>query len=136
MSTALVFVIHNPKHTYLCRDSLTFLIIYMFPGHYLYVSIPNQSSTGQRALLVSPTHSATTGSCLRWWYRVERDSDSTLSVQIRRQGSSQRLWSQSAEATNAWRVKQLTINSNSRFEVSVHFLHFCQECVVGVYVCV
>lgn len=88
-------------------------------------------SSGDVARILSPIESATTGSCLQFWYHMYGSGMGTLSVYLKTGNrlANRPIWSESGDKGNQWRKATTTIISRSAYQVYVEIntesLHGC-----------
>ena len=79
-------------------------------GMYMYIETSSQKA-GDKARLLSPRYSATTGKCLRFWYHMYGTGIGTLNVRIKRTVFGRPMyhlqWSRTGNHGNIWRVAQV-----------------------------
>ncbi|XP_028974987.2 MAM and LDL-receptor class A domain-containing protein 1 isoform X2 [Esox lucius] len=86
-------------------------------GFYLTVLImdPKQTSVAQ---LFSPELSASTGMCVRFWYRLPVGSTESLSAHVLWSGEQgPALWQRSGAPSTGWEVAELTVSAPNSFKV-------------------
>eukprot|EP00794_Sanderia_malayensis_P017044 gene17044-18759_t len=88
-------------------------------GFYMYTEASSPRVRGDKARLISPTSSATTGSCLEFWYNMHGTAIGTMNVYVQTGNTlpSRPIWVESGNQGNRWRIARKTIVSTQAFEV-------------------
>lgn len=89
---------------------------------YIETSAPRRQ--GDKARLISPTYPPTMGRCMTFYYHMHGVGIGSLNIYLR-QNTRLRppIWSESGEKGTRWNAAQVTLNSNSPFEVWVEHIH-------------
>uniref|UniRef100_A0AAY5KAR3 MAM domain-containing protein n=2 Tax=Esox lucius TaxID=8010 RepID=A0AAY5KAR3_ESOLU len=96
----------RPDHTYKTENG--FYMTVLSPG-------PEQTSVAQ---LFSPEISASTGMCVRFWYRLPVGSTESLSAHVLWSGEQgPALWQRSGAPSTGWEVAELTVSAPNSFKV-------------------
>ena len=87
-------------------------------GYYMYIETSAPRLPGQKARLMSPTYPPTTGRCMTFYYHMY-GSVGALNVRLFSQRTLQPVvWTRAGNHYNLWRIGQVTINSDSPYQVS------------------
>ncbi|XP_077864896.1 meprin A subunit beta-like [Saccoglossus kowalevskii] len=88
-------------------------------GHYIYIESSN-TSNGNKARIVSPSFSATNGSCLTFYYHMYGSHMGTLNMYIYNDGDvmGSPVWSTSGDKGNQWNSLMVYLVRQSHFKVT------------------
>ena len=88
-------------------------------GHYLYIESSSPNHPGDKARLDSPAYTATTGSCVTFWYSMNGNQIGTLSVYKNVNGQrGTPIWTMTGNQGLKWRKAQATIRSPTSFRIT------------------
>lgn len=91
-------------------------------GYYMYIETSSPRRTGDKARLMSPTYSATSGSgdCFKFWYHLYGSSIGGLNVWLS-QGNilTKNVWSRKGDFGNQWRYGHVTVKSSTDFKIAM-----------------
>jgi len=94
----------------------------------MYIETSAPRRTGDKARLISPTYSPTTGRCLTFFYHMYGSGIGTLNLYKKQQSQlGPVIWTQSGDKGQQWNLAQTTLNSNLPFQViTASYTHCCK----------
>jgi hypothetical protein len=93
--------------------------VYLLTGYYMYIETSAPRRPGQKARVLSPTFPPTTGRCMTFFYHMYGQVG-TLNIRLFSQGTLRpAIWTRSGNQYNMWRIGQVTLNSDSPYQVSI-----------------
>ena len=96
-------------------------------GYYMFIETSSPQKLGDKARLLSPKYTKTTGKCLRFWYHMYGVGIGTLNVRVKRMLFGRPFyflrWSRSSDHGNLWRVAQVWALRTKRKQHHHHQQH-------------
>lgn len=87
-------------------------------GYYMYIETSSPRRNGDKARLISPFYPPTMGRCLTFYYHMYGSGIGALNVYLKQQGVLKPpIFATSGDHGNVWNPQQLTLNSNTPFQV-------------------
>ena len=85
----------------------------------MYIEASSPRKQGDVARLISQTYPPTSGKCLTFAYHMYGYGMGMLTVYAKKQGQlGAPIWGRSGNFGNRWNIGQITLNSNSPFQVN------------------
>ena len=86
----------------------------------MYTESSAPRKAGDTARLIGPSQKATTGKCLKFYYHMYGSNMGRLNIYMKRHNRLySSIWSANGNQGNLWRPGQVTLNSNSDYQVSL-----------------
>ncbi|XP_067654505.1 MAM and LDL-receptor class A domain-containing protein 2-like [Haliotis asinina] len=86
-------------------------------GHYYYIETSAPRSRGQKARLLSPTTNSGGTNCLTFYYSMYGSQIGQLNVYTKVNSLGAPIWTRKSNQGNSWKVAQVTIKSQSAFQL-------------------